>query len=88
MKLELYTSSFCGACHAARSVVDEATRLVASLEAVDLDIAFATERAEERDIRATPTIVLTDDSGAEVFRAEGAPSLPQLLTAVADHLPA
>jgi thioredoxin 1 len=88
MKLELYTSSFCGACHAARAVVDEATRLVPRLEAIDLDIAFATGRAEERDIRATPTIVLTGDDGVELFRAEGAPSLPQLLTAVAGHLPA
>jgi thioredoxin 1 len=87
MKLELYTSSFCGACHAARAVVDEATRLVPSLGAVDLDVAFEAARAEQREIRATPTIVLTDDSGAELFRAEGAPSLPQLLTAVAGHLP-
>lgn len=88
MRLELYTSAFCGACHAARTAVDEATRLVPALESTDLDVAFAPDRAEQRDIRTTPTIVLTDASGAELFRAEGVPSVPQLLRAVAEHLPA
>jgi thioredoxin 1 len=88
MKLELYTSAFCGACHAARAAVDEATRLVPVLEAVDLDVATHEDRAEARDIVATPTIVLTDDEGVELFRAAGAPNVPQLLTAVAAHLPA
>jgi thioredoxin 1 len=31
--------------------------------------------------------VLTDDEGTELFRAAGAPSVPQLLRAVAAHLP-
>ncbi len=88
MKLELYTSAFCGACHAARAVVDEATRLVPGVDAVDLDVASQSDRAERREIVATPTVVLTDDDGAELFRAAGAPSLPQLLTAIAGHLPA
>jgi thioredoxin 1 len=86
MKLELYTSSFCGACHAARAVVDKATRLVPSVGAVDLDVAALPDRAGERGIASTPTIVLTDDDGAVLFRAAGAPSLPQLLTAIASHL--
>lgn len=87
MKLELYTSAFCGACHAARAVVAEAARLVPSIVATDLDVASHSDRAEARDIVSTPTIVLTDDDGAELFRAAGAPSVPQLLRAVAAHLP-
>lgn len=87
MKLELYTSAFCGPCHAARSAVDEAARLVPGLATTDLDVAAHSDEAEARDIRSTPTIVLTDDTGAEVFRAAGAPSVPQLLAAVARHLP-
>ncbi|AMM20379.1 thioredoxin [Frondihabitans sp. PAMC 28766] len=86
MKLELYTSAFCGPCHAARAAVDEASRLVPDLRAVDLDVAAHSDEAEARDIRSTPTIVLTNDAGDELFRAAGAPSLPQLLTAVAAHL--
>jgi thioredoxin 1 len=87
MKLELYTSAFCGACHAARSVVAEAARLVPSLVATDLDVAASPYLAEAREIASTPTIVLTDDEGTELFRAAGAPSVPQLLRAVAAYLP-
>lgn len=86
MRLELYTSAFCGACHAARGSVDEALRLVPGVTAAEFDVAFDPDRAEARDIVSTPTIVLTDDEGAELFRAAGAPSVPQLLTAVARHL--
>lgn len=88
MRLELFTSAFCGPCHAARASVDEASRLVPGLEATDFDVVAHAERAEARDVRSTPTIVLTDDAGVELFRAAGAPTLPQLLTAVAAHLPA
>lgn len=88
MRLELYTSAFCAPCHAARAAVDEASRLVPGLTSVDLDVARFADQAESRKIRSTPTIVLVDETGAEVFRAAGAPTLPQLLTAVAAHLPA
>jgi protein-disulfide isomerase len=85
MKIELYTSAFCGPCHAARAAVDEAVRLVPGLDAHDFDVAAHAGRAEARGIRSTPTILVTNDSGDELFRAPGAPSLPQLLTAVAAH---
>lgn len=88
MKIELYTSAFCGACHAARAAVAETLRLVPGLEAVDLDVAGNEARAEFRDILATPTLVLTDDEGTELFRASGAPNVPQVLRAVAANLPA
>lgn len=86
MQLELYTSAFCGACHAARGAVSEAVRLVPAVRTLERDVAFAPDEAERRDVRATPTIVLADDDGRELFRAEGAPSVPQLLTAIAAHL--
>lgn len=85
VKIELYTSAFCGACHAARAAVDDAVRLVPSLTSDDFDVAFNERRAESRDIVTTPTVVLTDDSGVELFRAAGAPTTPQLLLAVAKH---
>ncbi|RKR74652.1 thioredoxin domain-containing protein [Frondihabitans australicus] len=86
MKLELYTSAFCGPCHAARAAVAEAERLVPALVTAEFDVAAHPDRAEELAIRSTPTIVLTDEDGTELFRAKGAPSVPQLLRAVADHL--
>lgn len=87
MRLELYTSAFCGACHAARGAVAEAVGLVPALEASEKDVAFSPDEAEARGIEATPTILLTDDDGAELFRSAGVPTVPQLLTAVARHLP-
>lgn len=86
MRLELFTSSFCGACHAARGAVGEAVRLVPGVVVVEVDVALDPDRAESRDIVATPTIVLTDDDGGELFRSAGVPTAPQLLTAVALHL--
>ncbi|GAA4670225.1 thioredoxin family protein [Frondihabitans cladoniiphilus] len=83
MRIELFTSAFCAPCHAARSAVEEASRLVSGLSAVDLDVTRHEDEAEARGILSTPTIVLTDDAGHELFRAAGAPSVPQLLTAVA-----
>ena len=40
------------------------------------------------DIDATPTVIIRDSSGAEVFRATGVPTVPQVLTAAVRALPA
>ncbi|MBA8813373.1 thioredoxin domain-containing protein [Frigoribacterium faeni] len=83
MKLELYTSAFCGPCHAARAVVADARALVPALEVDEADVAARPDQAEARDIRSTPTIVVTRDDGEVVFRAAGVPSLDKLLGAMA-----
>ncbi|MWV48202.1 thioredoxin [Rathayibacter sp. VKM Ac-2803] len=88
MIIELYTSAFCGACNAARAVLERAAELVPSAEIHEFDVAFHPGRAEAADIRSTPTVVVLDAEGAAVFRAEGAPSLPQALSALALALPA
>ncbi|WP_249028160.1 hypothetical protein [Rathayibacter tritici] len=51
-------------------------------------MAFHPVEAEAADIRSTPTVVVRDSTGDIVFRAEGAPSLPQALAALALALPA
>ncbi|WP_367948669.1 thioredoxin family protein [Rathayibacter sp. VKM Ac-2857] len=81
--VELYTSAFCGACNAARSVLERAAELVPAAEIREFDVAFAPDAAEAADIRSTPTVVVRDADGRAVFRAEGAPSLPQALSALA-----
>lgn len=86
MIVELYSSAFCGACHAARAVLGEAARLVPQARLSEYDVAFASERAEAADIRVTPTVIVRRADGEQVFRAEGAPSLPQALGAFARAL--
>lgn len=82
MLVELFTSAFCGPCRVARSVVTEAVRLVPGARVEEVDVAAQVERAAAMEIRSTPTVVLRDASGAEVFRSSGAPTLPQVLAAM------
>lgn len=86
MIVDLYSSSFCAACAATRAVLEEAARLVPSAELVERNIATAPDAAETEGIRSTPTVIIRDAGGAEVFRAEGVPRLPQVLAALARAL--
>lgn len=83
VRLELYTSAFCDPCHRAREVVAEAQRLVPSLDVDERDVAAHQERAADLGIRSTPTTIIYDADGGEYLRAEGVPTLPRLLTALA-----
>ncbi|MEW1958042.1 thioredoxin family protein [Kineococcus sp. NPDC059986] len=87
MVVELWTSAFCAPCRSARRVVQRAADLVPALRAVEVDVAADVERAAAEGISGTPTVVLRDADGREVFRAAGVPTLPQLLAAVAGALP-
>jgi len=87
MELLLVTSAFCAACARTRETLTEAVRLVPAVGLRELDVAREPDEAEALDIRFTPTVVLRDDAGVEVFRAEGVPTLPQVLTVIADALP-
>jgi len=49
----------------------------------ELDVARDTAEAEKAGIRSTPTIVVASADGTEVFRAEGVPTVNQVLTALA-----
>lgn len=82
MIVELFSSAFCGPCRTARSVVGQAARLVPQARVDEVDVADDTARAEAADVHSTPTILVRSDDGTEVFRAAGAPTLPQLLAAM------
>ncbi len=86
VRLELFTSAFCDPCHRAREVIAEAQRLVPALHVDERDVAAHQARAAELGIRSTPTTIIYDGDGGELLRAEGVPTLPRLLTALAQAL--
>jgi protein-disulfide isomerase len=69
-----------------RSVLAEAARLVPTASVVELDVARFESEAEADGIRVTPTVIIASEDGSEVFRAEGAPTLNQVLVALAKAL--
>lgn len=87
MELTLVTSAFCGACSRTRAVVADAVRYLPDATVTEIDVASEPDAAEALDIRFTPTVIIRDASGAEVFRAEGVPTVPQVLTAAVKALP-
>jgi len=66
-----------------RSVLAEAGRLVTAMTLTEHDIVRDESEAERLNIRSTPTVIVRGTDGAEVFRAEGIPSLNQVLVALA-----
>ena len=86
MQLVLYTSAFCAPCAQARSVLADAARLVPQATVIERDVARENVLAADDGIRITPTVIVLDDGGTEVFRATGVPTLNQMLTAAAQAL--
>jgi hypothetical protein len=83
VELTLYTSAFCGPCMATRAVLAEAQRLIPGAHVTEKDVVRYEADAEAEGIRSTPTVIIADRAGAEVFRAEGVPTLNQVLVAAA-----
>lgn len=102
LSVTLYTSSFCGACTAARVAVARAEELLGDRVAWrEVNVADAPTESEDAAITSTPTLVIRAAvpgaaaleapvglDAPELFRASGAPTVPQLLTAIAAALPA
>jgi hypothetical protein len=83
VNLDLYTSAFCDPCIITRAVIADVQRVVPTVVVRELDVAREEILAREAGIRSTPTVVVRSDSGAEVFRAEGIPTINQVLVALA-----
>ena len=64
-------------------MLDRSTAVVPGLVVHERDVARHIDEAEARAIRSTPTVTIDDRNGAEVFRAEGIPTLDQVLVAIA-----
>jgi len=71
---------------ATRAVLVEAERLIPGASVVEKDVVRFEADAEAAGIRSTPTVVISDALGAEVFRAEGVPTVNQVLVAAAKAL--
>jgi thiol-disulfide isomerase/thioredoxin len=83
VQVDFYSTTFCEPCMMTRKVLSEAERLVGAMTVVEHDVVREEPEAERLGIRVAPTIIVSDSSGAEVFRAEGIPSLNQVLVALA-----
>ena len=66
-----------------RAVLAEVERLVPLASVRELDVVRDVAEAEAAGIRITPTVIIRDATGAEVFRATGVPTLAQVLVAAA-----
>jgi thiol-disulfide isomerase/thioredoxin len=83
VNVDFYSSTFCEPCMITRGVLAEAERLVGAMNLVEHDIVRDEAAAETQRIRSTPTVIVSGSDGTEVFRAEGIPSLNQVLVALA-----
>jgi len=83
VNLLFFSSAFCEPCMATRGVLAEVARLVPAAAAAELDVVRDAAEAERAGIRSTPTVVVVGADGAEVFRAEGVPTVNQVLVALA-----
>lgn len=88
LTVTLFSASFCGACTSTRRTLDQIAPLLGDrVTWREVNVADAPDEAERLGIAATPTVLVTDASGSERFRAAGAPTTSQVLTALAAALP-
>ena len=83
MNVLFFSSAFCDPCIQTRGVLKQVATLVPAAKIAELDIARDEQRAMEAGIRVAPTIVIVNDANEEVFRAEGVPTVNQVLVALA-----
>lgn len=83
VKLLFFSSAFCDPCIHTRAVLEKVGELVPAATILELDIARDEDEAKRAGIESTPTVVIVGEDNVEVFRAEGVPTINQVLTALA-----
>jgi thiol-disulfide isomerase/thioredoxin len=83
VSLLFFSSAFCEPCIQTRAVLTQVAGLVPHVRIAELDIARDEEEAQRAGIRLTPTVVILNEENKEVFRAEGVPTINQVLVALA-----
>lgn len=86
MEFVFFSSAFCDPCTQTRAVLAEAAKLLPQATVRELDVARDNAEAEANAIRFTPTVIVKNAEGSEVFRAVGVPTLAQVLVAAAKAL--
>lgn len=66
-----------------RGVLLQVAGLVPAAKIAELDVVRDSAEAERAGILTTPTVIVAKDDGTEVFRAEGVPTVNQVLVALA-----
>jgi hypothetical protein len=62
------------------------SRILPNAQVIERNIVRHNTEAELENIRSTPTTIVLRDDDADVFRAEGVPTLNQVLAALAQAL--
>jgi protein-disulfide isomerase len=83
VKLLFFASAFCDPCIHTRAVLEKVGELVPAATIVELDVARDEQESKRAGIVSTPTIVVLGEDNVEVFRAEGVPTVNQVLAALA-----
>ena len=83
MNLIFFSSAFCEPCTQTRAVLADVSKLVPTAKIAELDIVRDEAETLRASIRLTPTVIILADDGNEVFRAEGVPTVNQVLIALA-----
>jgi thiol-disulfide isomerase/thioredoxin len=78
-----FSSAFCAPCRATRRVLGEVAAAVPGVEHVEVDAEHHLELVRRLGVLRTPTTLVLDEHGREVTRAQGPPSKPQVIAALA-----
>lgn len=78
-----FSSAFCAPCRATRRILEEVAGVVPGVTHVEIDAEHHLELVRRLGIMRTPTTLVLDGEGREVSRAQGQPTKPQVLSALA-----
>lgn len=78
-----FSSAFCAPCRATRRLLTEVAQVVSGVEHVEIDAEHHLDLVRRLGVMRTPTTLVLDASGREVTRAQGVPTKPQVLAALA-----
>jgi thiol-disulfide isomerase/thioredoxin len=82
-----FSSAFCQPCRATRRVLGEVVGLLPAVRHVEVDAESHLDAVRALGILRTPTVLVLDSVGRVVKRASGQPRVPDVVAAVAPHLP-
>jgi thiol-disulfide isomerase/thioredoxin len=80
------STAFCAPCRATRQVLADVARTVPGVAHVEVDAEQHLGLVRRLGVGRTPTTLVLDAAGAEVFRAAGVPRKESVLTALTSAL--
>jgi thiol-disulfide isomerase/thioredoxin len=77
-----FSSAFCAPCRATRVICADVARTTPGVSHVEVDAESHLEEVRALDIWRTPTVLIVDEAGRVVGRAQGIPTRAQVLATV------